>query len=272
MSTPIEILEKWADSGAAKAKNKVSKLFILAIFAGAFIAIGGVAATVAGGATAYPVLNRLLGAIIFPGGLTMCLLAGSELFTGNTLILISLAHKKCKTSEMLRNWVAVYIGNFIGAALVALAIVYSGLYDSVTQPALQSALTKSTLPLSQALIRGVLCNFLVCIAVWIASGANSAPGKIAGLFFPIMLFVFSGYEHSVANMYYIPAALFQKARLGLTLLDSGVSLNGLTWSAFLVKNLIPVTLGNIVGGGCVVGLLYTFVFKKPPEVAHKRKK
>jgi formate/nitrite transporter len=260
MSSPAEILEKWIAAGKAKANNTVGKLFLLAIFAGAFIAIAGVAATVASASIETPSVAKLVGACVFPGGLAMCLLAGSELFTGNTLILIPVLHKEVSIAGMLKNWVVVFIGNFVGSVLIALAVNYAGTLglfnNAVAQSAVNTAAAKVTLSFSDAFIRGILCNFLVCIAVWIASGAQSAGGKLAGLFFPIMIFVLSGYEHSIANMYYIPSGLFAQNLYAVTANET------LTWGAFLLNNLLPVTLGNILGGGVIVGAVYTFAYKK----------
>jgi formate/nitrite transporter len=167
---------------------------------------------------------------------------------------------------MLKNWVIVYIGNFIGSVLIAALAVYGHTFslfgNGLAESAVSIAAGKANLAFGDAFIRGILCNFLVCIAVWIASGASSAPGKIIGLFFPIMMFVVSGFEHSVANMYYVPSGLF-------ALNVYGLSADGLTWGNFLLNNLLPVTLGNIVGGVCV-GLGYTLAFGGK-ESKHKEK-
>ncbi|MDR0857998.1 MAG: formate/nitrite transporter family protein [Oscillospiraceae bacterium] len=270
MLTSAEILSKWVDTGTAKTKNKPGKLFVLALFAGIFIALAGVAATTAGvslGSTSYA---KLINAVVFPGGLAMVILAGSELFTGNTLILISLVHKKATVAGMLKNWIIVYIGNFIGSVLIAALAVYGHTFSlfggELAANAVSVAAGKANLAFGDAFIRGILCNFLVCIAVWIASGASTAPGKLMGLFFPIMMFVVSGYEHSVANMYYLPAGLFALKEYGLTA-------EGLTWGNFLLNNLLPVTLGNILGGGVCVGLGYTLaVGGKEGKAKEKNKK
>ncbi|MDR2605809.1 MAG: formate/nitrite transporter family protein [Oscillospiraceae bacterium] len=259
MLSPAEILEKWIATGKAKANNSVPRLFVLAVFAGIFIAFAGVGATIASASIETASVAKRVGACVFPGGLAMVILAGSELFTGNTLIIIPLAHREVSVGGLLKNWAVVFIGNFAGSILIALAVVYAGTFhlfnDMVARAAVSTAVAKVTLSFGDAFIRGALCNFLVCIAVWIATGAQSAGGKLAGLFFPIMIFVLSGYEHSIANMYYIPAGLFAKNVYS-------VAGEALTWSAFFVKNLLPVTLGNIVGGGVIVGLGYTLAYKK----------
>ncbi|MDR2360883.1 MAG: formate/nitrite transporter family protein [Oscillospiraceae bacterium] len=260
MLAPSEILEKWIVSGKAKARNSVCKLFLLAVFAGVFIAIAGVGSTIASAAIENPSAAKLIGACVFPGGLAMCLLAGSELFTGNTLILIPVLSKEASVAGMLKNWVTVFIGNFVGSILIALAVNYGGTLglfgNAAAQSAVNTAAAKVTLTFSDAFIRGILCNFLVCIAVWIAAGAQSAGGKLAGLFFPIMIFVLSGYEHSIANMYYIPAGIIAQNTYPIA------GNNALTWGAFLLNNLLPVTLGNILGGGVTVGVVYTLVYRK----------
>ncbi|MDR0818423.1 MAG: formate/nitrite transporter family protein [Oscillospiraceae bacterium] len=266
MSTPVEMLEKWVASGKAKATNGVPRLFVLAILAGAFIAIAGVASATATVSinSVSPSIAKFVGACVFPGGLAMVLLAGSELFTGNTLILISVIHGETKVSAMLKNWVVVYIGNFIGSVLIAAAVTYGhtlslfgGADGGLAASVVATAATKAGLPFGDALIRGILCNFLVCIAVWIASGANSAGGKLAGVFFPIMMFVLCGFEHSVANMYYLSAGWFAQSAYGLG--------DAITCADIFIKNLLPVTLGNIIGGCVFVACAYTFAYKKKAE-------
>jgi len=261
MLSPAEILEKWIATGKAKAGNSIGKLFVLAIFAGVFIALAGVGATIASVSIETASVAKLVGACVFPGGLAMVLLAGSELFTGNTMILISVVHKETAVGAMLKNWGVVFVGNFVGAVLVSLAVVYGGTLglfsNGAAQSAVNTAAAKVSLSFGDAFIRGIMCNFLVCIAVWIATGAQTAGAKVAGLFFPIMLFVLSGYEHSVANMYYVPVGLFAKNVYEVT-----ANNEVLNWGSFIVKNLLPVTLGNIVGGGVIVGLGYTLAYKK----------
>ena len=260
MNSPAEVAKNYIAIGKGKATNSFAKLFILGILAGAFIALAGVGATTAAVSVQSASVGKFLGACIFPVGLSMVLLAGSELFTGNNLIIIPVLTGDIKFHQMLRNWVIVYIGNLIGSILVAALVVYGhvgnlfgGAEGGLAAAMINAANGKVTMSFGDAFLKGICCNFLVCIAVWISFAAKDVTGKFWGLFMPIMLFVLCGFEHSVANMYYIPCGLFCKALYG-------VDKPALTWGAFFVKNLIPVTLGNIVGGAGLVGLPYWFVY------------
>lgn len=170
--------------------------------------------------------------------------------------------------KMLRNWIIVYLGNFIGSLLVAYMMVHSGLLasgaDMLGAVTLKIAVYKVNLGFSQAFFLGIMCNWLVCLAVWISFGADTMAGKILAIFFPIWLFITSGFEHSVANMYYIPAGIMIKANTTFAELShlSRDAVDSLTWTSFFVNNLAPVTLGNIVGGGISVGMAYWYVYKK----------
>lgn len=261
MNSPAEVAKNYIAIGKGKTQMSVLKLLVLGMLAGAFIGLAGVGATTA--AVNVPgSAGKFLGACIFPVGLAMVLLAGSELFTGNNLIIISVLSKEATVGGMLRNWVIVYIGNLIGSVIVALLAVYghtaslfsNGLAESMAT----IAVGKVTLSFGDAFIRGISCNFLVCIAVWISFAAKDVVGKFWGLFMPIMLFVLCGFEHCVANMYYIPAGIFANAVYGL-------GKEGLTWGAFFARNLLPVTLGNIVGGAGLVGCAYWFIYLKPSK-------
>lgn len=236
-----------ADYCAAAEKRtaqSLPRLLLLGALAGVFIAFAGVAASI-GGALG----GKLASATIFPIGLTMVLLAGSELFTGNCLFLMPLLRRNITAGHMLRNWVAVYLGNLLGSVAVAFLVVQCGALDGIAEAAVAAAVTKAALPFGVALLRGVLCNFLVCLAVWMAFCAQSAGGKVVSLFGPIFLFVLCGFEHSVANMYYIPAGIF--------LAENGE----VTWLS-LWQNLLPVTLGNMVGGCGLGGILYLLYGRK----------
>ncbi len=266
MNSPKEITQNYIALGTAKTKLPISKMLVLGILAGMFIAIAGVASTIAS-ATLTGSVGKLIGAAVFPGGLAMVLIAGSELFTGNTIIILPVCCGQAKLSGMLKNWVTVYIGNFIGGLLIAALVVYGGtfgLFDNAAGgAAINTAVAKVTMTFDDALIRGILCNFLVCIAVWMSFAAKDVVGKVAAIFFPIMIFVLVGWEHSVANMYYISAGLFaagNEAYLAASKFASDIS--ALTWGSFFVKNLIPVTLGNIIGGSVLVGLGYWFVYAR----------
>ena len=246
-------------------------MFLLAVLAGVFIAMGGIGATTAAVSVPLPSVGKLVGACVFPGGLTMVLLAGSELFTGNCLLTIPLLEKEITAAGMAKNWVVVYLGNFAGSLLAAAGVFFShqvSLFNNgMAVSVISTAAGKCSLPFGDALIKGILCNFLVCIAVWISFAAKDAAGKIAGLFFPIMIFVLSGFEHSIANMYYIAAGLFAKniPVYAQAAAEAGIDTGSLTWGNFLVVNLLPVTIGNIIGGAVCVGSAYWFIYLKKTE-------
>ena len=244
MNTPKQIADSYVEIGLAKAEMDRGRMFLLAVLAGAFIALAGVGSVI-GTALA----GKLAGACIFPAGLAMVVLAGSELFTGNNLMVISLLEKRITAGRLLAAWAVVYIGNFAGAAAVAALGVYGGAFDSVYESLVATAQAKVAIPFGQAVLRGVLCNVLVCTAVWMSMAAKDAAGKVAGLYLPIMVFVLCGYEHSVANMFYIPAGWMAAVRYG-------APLGGLGIGPFLLGNLLPVTLGNILGGAGLGALLW----------------
>ena len=193
--------------------------------------------------------GKIASAAIFPTGLAMVLLAGSELFTGNCLLLMPLLRGDVTGGRVLRNWLLVYAGNFFGSLLIAFLAAQCGVLDGIADAVVGTAVTKAALPIAVAFLRGVLCNFLVCLAVWMAFCARSAGGKMVSLFGPIFLFVLCGFEHSVANMYYIPAGIFLAGNGELSWLD-------------LLRNLLPVTLGNLVGGCALGGILYLLYARK----------
>ncbi|MCR4605334.1 MAG: formate/nitrite transporter family protein [Eubacterium sp.] len=245
MKTSKEVYDGYAQVALGKTTMHPLKMVISGIFAGAFIAMGGLGSQIAssaiGGAG-----GKVVGACVFPIGLFLVVTIGVELFTGNCLLTIPAYSKhlqpKVKFSGVLTNWLFVYIGNFIGSLLVALAVYYGGtggLFDGkLSETAMAAAASKISLPFEQALIRGIMCNILVCLAVWVAMEAKSVPGKAIAVFGPVMLFVAAGFEHSVANMYFVP--------LGM-LYDQSLSMGD-----FFLNNLLPVTLGNIVGGALIV--------------------
>ncbi len=268
MNSPAEIARNYIAIGKAKVRLPVAKLFLLAVLAGAFIAFGGIASTTAAVSVPMASIGKLIGACVFPGGLTMVLLAGSELFTGNCLLTIPLLQKEIRFRDMIKNWAVVYIGNFVGAVIVAAICVYSNQIslfgNGLAVSVIGTAVGKTALDFGDAFLKGIACNFLVCIAVWLSFAAKRVSGKIIGLFFPIMMFVVCGFEHSVANMFYIAAGLFAKGNTvyAAAAAEAGVDFSGLTWGAFFGKNLLPVTLGNIVGGAVCVGCVYWFVYLK----------
>lgn len=247
MNSPAEITDNYIQIGTGKCKLSIPKMLLLGIMAGIFIAIAGVGSVLG---NAYG--GKVCGAAIFPAGLAMVLICGSELFTGNCLIILPVLTKNVTVLQMLKNWLFVYIGNMIGAMAVAGLTVLCGTFsnEAVFAAISSAALSKATIAFGTGFIKGIFCNFLVCIAVWMAFAAKTVSGKIIGLFFPIFIFVLCGFEHSVANMFYVPAGLF-------------LGVEGVTWSGFFITNLIPVTLGNIVGG-CFVGFMYwaIYLYKK----------
>ena len=266
MNSPKEIAVAYCAAGEAKAKLPVYKTFILAIFAGFFIALAGAGSTVAAATVENPSLAKFLSACIFPAGLLMVLIAGSELFTGNCLLIIPVLCRKIKIRAMIKNLIVVVIGNFIGSVIIAFLCSYGGVFalfnEAVAKTVVNTAAAKCNIPFVQAVIKGILCNFMVCLAVWMSFGAKTVSGKLAALFFPILIFVACGFEHNVANMFYIPAGLFTVSNGAYTAINA---VDGLNWANFIVKNLIPVTIGNIIGGAGLIGAGYWTVYLKDLE-------
>ncbi len=249
MNSPMEIARSYPEIGKAKASMSLGKTLLLAILAGMFIALAGVGATFG---NVY--VNKVMGAAIFPAGLAMVIIAGSELFTGNCLLILPVLEKTITIGKMLRNLLIVYVGNLVGATLIATMTVWGGTFDGIYDTVITTAVTKTALPFGTALLRGILCNILVCLAVWMAMAAKDVAGKIMGLFFPVFLFVLCGFEHCVANMFYLPAGIFAADKYD-------VAIEGLSTYRMWVGNLLPVTLGNIIGG-CAVGAGYWLAYMK----------
>jgi formate transporter FocA len=264
---PVEVARKAESVGAAKAGMSAFDTFVLAVLAGAFIALGAVfSTTVAAGGTDLPYgVVRLLAGLVFTLGLILVVVAGAELFTGNNLIVMAWASRKVSTVKLLRNWGIVYVGNLVGAVGTALLVYLGKQYafgkGAVGQTALSIASTKVSYGFVQAFALGVLCNALVCLAVWLAYGARSTTDKILAIVPPIAAFVAAGFEHSVANMYFIPMGLLvEHDHAFVASLAEPPDVSHLTWGHFVVDNLIPVTLGNIVGGAVLVGVVYWLVY------------
>lgn len=272
---PSSMAQKAEDIGVRKAAMPASKLFILAVLAGAYIALGAIfCTTVLAGSSALPYgVARLLGGLVFCLGLILVVVGGAELFTGNNLIAMAWASKKVSTGALLRNWAIVYLGNFVGsvatAVLMFLAKQYTNGGGSVGVVALNTAASKVHLGFIQAVALGILCNCLVCLAVWLTYSARSTTDKILAIIFPITAFVAAGFEHSVANMYFIPYGIIiqQFDPAFVASLGDKVNLTGLSWSTFFTNNLLPVTIGNIIGGSIMVGIVYWTAYlqdvKKP---------
>lgn len=261
--SPKEIMQKQSDGSVAKAEGGALKLLVLGILAGAFIAFGAQASLLASfNLTSDPAtfgIGKVVMGAVFPVGLMMVVMCGAELFTGNCLMVIGALDRKIKAGAMLRNWAIVYIGNFIGSMCVVFIVAYTGQWDSgaglLGAVTVKTAISKCSLDFGKALVLGIGCNVLVCLAVWMATGSQETIGKIFAIWFCIGLFIISGFEHSVANMYFIPAGMIAAGN------DTYVSLLGLDPSCltvfnFIFKNLIPVTLGNIIGGSLFVGVTY----------------
>jgi formate/nitrite transporter len=263
---PQEMAEKAEAAGVRKAALSFLPLFTLAMLAGAFIGLGAMfATTTAAAASTLPYgVARLLIGLVFCLGLILVVVGGAELFTGNNLIVMAWASRKISTWALLRNWLIVYVGNFIGslgtAVLVFLGKQYTGGGGSVGEAALKIAVGKVNLGFVQALALGILCNGLVCLAIWLTYSARSVADKILAILFPISAFVAAGFEHSIANMYFIPYALLIKAFDSAFIVTKMIDLSSLTWGSFFLKNLLPVTLGNIMGGAILVAAMYWLIY------------
>lgn len=284
---PPEMAKRAEYVGVRKAEAPLLTMLGLSILAGAFIALGAVfATTVASGSLIFQNadgsllraslpygLVRLLTGMVFSLGLILVIVGGAELFTGNNLIVMAWASGKVSTRALLRNWGVVYLGNFLGSVFTVSMVFVAGQYQfgngAVGLTALNIAKAKVELSFIQAIALGVLCNALVCLAVWMTFSARSTIDKIAVILFPIAGFVAAGFEHSIANMYFIPIGILIKdfAMDGFWQLigRSAADYASLTWKAFFVNNLIPVTLGNIIGGAVLVAAVYWVVFLRPSK-------
>ncbi len=255
--TPAEIAKRVLNMGVTKAGAETLTLLVLAILAGAFIALGGLfySVVITDSALGFG-LTRLLGGLSFCLGLILVVIGGAELFTGNNLLVMAWAGKQITTREVLRNWSIVYIGNIIGAFVVAGMVYYADTTSmadgSVGKTLLSIALTKSNLSFTIGFARGVLCNMLVCLAVWLAMGGHSVTDKILAIIFPVTAFVVLGFEHSVANWFFLPMGL---------MLDTGQQI---AYSGVMV-NLISVTLGNIAGGSLLVAGVYWIAYLRKED-------
>jgi len=265
---PASMAVRAEQSGIKRAATDPVTIFVLSILAGAFISFGALFATTvtAGTGLSYGV-GRLLTGLVFSAGLVMVIIAGAELFTGNNLIVMAWASGKIKTRALLLNWILSFTGNFVGAIATAILVFYSTQYTfgdgAVGLVALNTAKAKTSLDFIPALILGILCNALVCLAVWMLYSARTNVDRIMTAIPPIAIFAAAGFEHCIANIYFIPMGLFIKAgapdsfwkAIGKTAAD----FPGLTWSNF-VANLFPVTIGNIIGGSLLVAAVYWFVY------------
>lgn len=269
---PVQMARRAEDVGVQKANAPVMTTFMLAVLAGGFIALGAMFATTVstGTTTAWPFgVAKLLTGLVFCLGLILVVVGGAELFTGNNLIVMAWASRKVTTGQLIRNWSIVYAGNFVGSLGMAILVFAAGQYHSangeIGATALLIAETKVGLDFIQAFALGILCNILVCLAVWLSLSARSAIDKIAAILFPITAFVAAGFEHSVANMYFIPMGLLIKNADPGFVDTTGLIISDLSLKAFLLNNLIPVTLGNIVGGSIFVATVYWMIFLRTAD-------
>jgi formate/nitrite transporter len=268
---PREMAQRVVKVGVAKARLRAADSLILAVLAGAFIGLGAAFATVA---TTNPELGfgptRVLGGVAFSLGLILVVVAGAELFTGNNMVAMAWASRLISTRQVLRNWTLVYLGNFVGAVGTALLVYYSGTWalgdSGVGANALGIAAAKCDLTWMEAFARGILCNALVCLAVWLCHSARSTTDKILAIIWPITAFVALGFEHCIANMYFIPLGILLKGNpeFMASLSQTPPALDSLEWGG-VAHNLIPVTLGNIVGGTLMVAGVYWFAYMRNEE-------
>lgn len=263
--TSAQIIENNLSAGVKKANLKLANLILMGFFAGMFIAIGAEGSNMAIHTVDNFGISKLIAGCVFPVGLMMLSVIGAELFTGNCMMISAVVDGRIKLVRMLRNWVVVYFSNMLGSVVTAALIFGSGQFDSSAGAlgayTIKVAMGKTGLDFGNALVSGIMCNVLVCIAVLMSSAAKDIIGKLFSCFFPIMVFVVSGFEHCVANMYYIPAGIM--AASNVKYVDKACELYGytadqihsqLTVGSFFGSNLLPVTIGNIIGGGLIVGL------------------
>ncbi|KPK08808.1 MAG: formate transporter FocA [Anaerolineae bacterium SG8_19] len=279
---PAEMALRAEKIGVSKAHMSLFTMFALGVLAGIFIALGAIFATTVTAptmgvdpATGAPLakwlpfgITKLIGGVSFCLGLILVVVAGAELFTGNNLIIMAWANRRISTSSLLRNWAIVYVGNFVGSILTVIVMLLSGQYTfgngAVGLNALNIAQVKVGYGFIQAVFLGSLCNMLVCLAVWLVFSARTTTDKILSIIFPITAFVAAGFEHSIANMYFVPIGLGIKQFAGdafwSSIGSSAANYAALTWGNFLLRNLLPVTIGNIIGGALGVGVVYYVIY------------
>jgi len=269
LKKPNEIAVALREAGKRKTQLSLDRMFILGILAGVYIGFGAQLATTVSMDLAPKVgvgLSNLISGGAFSVGLMLVVLGGAELFTGNNLIWLSFLSRRSTATAVLRNWITVFLGNFVGSILLAILIFIGGFYtmggNALGIRALTIANSKVNIGFMQLIARGIVCNWLVCLAVWTATSAEDTTGKILACFFPIMAFVASGFEHSIANMFFIPIGILLKGVPNLVT-QAGLNLEYLTWTGFLTRNLLPVTIGNVIGGGFFVATLYWYVYLRP---------
>ena len=267
---PAEMAKRAEASAIRKANRDFISAFFLAIQAGSFIAFGAAFFTFAIHDSTLGVgLTKLIGGLTFSLGLILVIVAGADLFTGDTLMVMACFSRKIKVRQMLRSWLFVFLGNLIGALAIVTLVFFSGHWfngsTAVGSKALAIANHKVNLTFVQAFTSGMLCNILVCLAIWLCYSSRSVTDKILSILFPITAFVAMGFEHSIANMYFIPAGLLLKCNPEMVSTLNGADLSNLTLSGFLFDNLLPVTVGNMVGGAIFVGTIYWILYLRKQE-------
>lgn len=272
MQTPAELAQTFIKAGENKVNNTLGKFFVLCMMAGAFIAIGGSSSSLACHAVQNPGLAKLVSGCIFPVGLMLIVFIGGELFTGDCMMIMGCIEKKYSALKMISRLCIVLLGNLVGALLIVAFVYISGQWDmsagGLGAFTIKVAYGKSTMGFMQAMCSGIMCNILVCAAVLMGAAAKDASGKVWAIFFPIMAFVVGGYEHCVANMYYIPAGMV--AASNASYLAKAEEMYGLTKDMvaqinignFLWTNLVPVILGNVIGGMVFISLPLLFTTKQ----------
>ena len=260
--TPKEIADGYMNASVGKAASPAWRLFALGVAAGLFIGLGAVVSSTAAHGLEDAGMVRMVSGLFFPLGLIMVVLLGTELFTGNALMVTAALEKKITWGGLARNWAIVYVGNFAGAVLLAAGMAFFGQLNigggDLAVYTAKVAANKASMPWGNAFVLGIFCNLMVCIAVYLGSASQETSGRIMGLYVPIMGFVLAGFEHCVANMYYVPAGIFanMNAAYAPLIAEAGINTAVLNFGAFFMNNLIPVTLGNIVGGVLVGFMMY----------------
>lgn len=271
MLTPKELTQSYRDAGVKKSNYPALKLIVLAILSGSVIAMGGASSTLASYAMENAGLQKLVQALVFPCGLCTIILCGLELFTSNCLISMGVMDKKTTIAKMFRNLSIVYLGNCFGAFITSAMFVYTGKFsgDKLAYYIIKTGVAKASITLPNAIILGIFCNILVCLAVFCAASAKDTTGKCVGAYIPIILFILCGFEHSIANMYYVPSAIMVLNSLGGNLPEAvaHMDLSNLNYATFITANLIPVTIGNLIGG-VLTGAIMWYNHGKDDHTVH----
>ena len=257
--SPEEIVKQTLNTSVKKVKKPVLTSFLLGILAGAFIGLGALFYTIVKSDPTYSFATKqIFGGLVFSLGLILVVVAGAELFTGNNLIAIAWAEGKVCYRKMIKNWIIIFFSNMLGAVSLAFMVYFSGHLEmnngEIAKIYVKMAEAKCALPFSTAFFRGLLCNILVCLGVWMAMGGKTLTDKVLVIIFPITLFVAAGFEHSIANLFIIPLGLIIQTFGDVSITTNALSISG------MINNIIPVVLGNIVGGSVLVGLMYYFIF------------